>query len=393
MPEFLVYIEEMSPQLTAPKPVIGHFKNIKPPYERSQSELVSWTTRCHQESLQYLSEQSAPLSSDQVEKFFRRYAVSPEKISKRSFECPDIESFEDWSEKKIYKITPATVEGVSIRERAHFFSERAQATFESFYPTQATLPSHLIHVTCTGYVSPSAAQLKAAGASNVAVTHAYHMGCYAALPAVRIAEAMVRASEDPQFRADIVHNEMCGLHMNSAENTPEQIVVQTLFADGHIKYSVGAEENFNKGFRILRVLEQVVPDSAEDMSWVPTSWGLQMTLSRSVPDKIASSLRPFLQKLLEGQEHTLPEVLKKALFAIHPGGPKIIDSVRTTLELTVQQTWASDKILFERGNMSSATLPHVWEEILNSDPKSGTVIISLAFGPGLTIFGAVFECL
>ena len=39
--------------------------------------------------------------------------------------------------------------------------------------------------------------------------------------------------------------------------------------------------------------------------------------------------------------------------------------------------------------MSSATLPHVWKEILDSDYEGP--VISLAFGPGLTIFGGLFE--
>ena len=83
--------------------------------------------------------------------------------------------------------------------------------------------------------------------------------------------------------------------------------------------------------------------------------------------------------------------MKNAKFAIHPGGPKIIDAVQEALELSDKQTQESKKILFERGNMSSATLPHVWNEMLNSDIPKGTKIISLAFGPGLTLFGSVFE--
>lgn len=87
----------------------------------------------------------------------------------------------------------------------------------------------------------------------------------------------------------------------------------------------------------------------------------------------------------------LSELLKNAIFAIHPGGPKIIASLQEYLELTDEQTLFSKKILFERGNMSSATLPHVWQEILKSNPKEKTKIVSFAFGPGLTIFGSIFE--
>lgn len=394
-------------------PALGHFQIVVPPFLRPQTELVSWTARCHQESALATASAASALpgadasenshSAEVIQKLFRRYGVSPEKIQTRAFECPDIQSFDGWPENKIYRFSKNQFEGVSIRDRAEFFNQRAQSVFSEFYPSGEALPDHLIHVTCTGYVSPSAAQLLAAGHPETAVTHAYHMGCYASLPAVRMAEAFVRAkSTQPgpkTFTTDIVHTEMCGLHMNAADHTPEQIVVQTLFADGHIKYSVKPSREFDHGFRILKIHEEIVANSAEDMSWIPSPWGMQMTLSRQVPDKIALALRPFLQALVhekgqgQSQDQSLAEILKSAIFAVHPGGPKIIESVRQTLELSLEQTLASEKVLRERGNMSSATLPHVWDEILQSKPKAGTKVVSLAFGPGLTIFGAVFECL
>jgi predicted naringenin-chalcone synthase len=285
----------MNTSLTA----LGDFQTMKPPFERPQSELVTWITRCHQAAAT-----EAKLDARLIEKLFRRYSVSAEKISRRSFECADLESFEGWSHNKIYRFNEFSLEGASIRERMGFFSERAQAVFEEFYPRDTALPDHLIHVTCTGYVSPSAAQLKAAGRSDVSVTHAYHMGCYASLPAIRMADAFLRSSSKDSFSTDIVHTEMCGLHMNAADHSPEQIVVQTLFADGHIKYSVKEAGAFAHGFRVLNTLEEIVPNSASDITWIPSHWGMQMTLSREVPDKIAANLRPFLQKTGRQQQRT-----------------------------------------------------------------------------------------
>ena len=135
----------------------------------------------------------------------------------------------------------------------------------------------------------------------------------------------------------------------------------------------------------------VVPDSVEDMSWLPTAWGMQMNLSREVPNKIKSGLKDFLKQLLSASGYAI-EDLEKFEFAIHPGGPKIIDAVRETLELDDSKVAHSKKVLFERGNMSSATLPHVWESILKyPNVKSGKVLLSLAFGPGLTMFGSLME--
>ena len=225
------------------------------------------------------------------------------------------------------------------------------------------------------------------------ITHAYHMGCYAALPAVRLAKSIVQSEllEKSQFTTDIVHNEMCGLHMNPLAQTPEQMVVQTLFADGHIKYSASNEKsNSGKNFKVTCLHEKVVADSEKDMSWIPAPWGMQMNLSREVPEKIKSGLKKFSEELFAKAGLTYERAIK-SIFAIHPGGPKIIDSVQESLELRDQQITESKKVLFERGNMSSATLPHVWNEILKNDYPIGTQVISYAFGPGLTLFGAVFE--
>ncbi len=77
---------------------------------------------------------------------------------------------------------------------------------------------------------------------------------------------------------------------------------------------------------------------------------------------------------------------------MHPGGPRIIDRVREVLELTDAQVQTSRDVLFDCGNMSSATLPHIWQRLLEDRAVArGTPIVSLAFGPGLTMCGALLE--
>ena len=42
--------------------------------------------------------------------------------------------------------------------------------------------------------------------------------------------------------------------------------------------------------------------------------------------------------------------------------------------------------------MSSATVPYIWKHIIDSESiKSGTKVLSLAFGPGITMAAAVLE--
>jgi predicted naringenin-chalcone synthase len=110
-----------------------------------------------------------------------------------------------------------------------------------------------------------------------------------------------------------------------------------------------------------------------------------------VPDRVAGPLRGFVIELYRRAGLDLGAI-ERSVFAVHPGGPKIIDRVREVLELSGAQVQTSRDVLFDCGNMSSATLPHIWQRLLD-DPavRRGTPIASLAFGPGLTVCGAVLE--
>lgn len=372
---------------------LTNFCTVLPPHRIEQADAREWTLRKHLESARLEGKQTED-ELGMLQKVFGRYAVKPELIGARYFEFPDLAgaaTAESADETLIYPLSAENLSGSTIGHRTRFFSARALERFREFYPAGREDLRHVVHVTCTGYRSPSAAQLLVAEkgwGEDVGITHAYHMGCYAALPAIRIAESM--ALKD-QSRVDVVHNEMCALHMDAAAHTPEQIVVQSLFADGHVKYSVAPSAPGRHGLRLLAIKEQVVPDSDADMSWIPESWGLRMNLSREVPTKIGGVIHSFFGNLSRLAGLDPDRLLREATFAVHPGGPKIIDSVQAQLELSDEQVAASKRVLRERGNMSSATLPHVWKEILATEPAPGHLVVSFAFGPGLTVFGGIFE--
>ncbi len=380
---------------------LNQFKKVFPKNVAPQEQLIDWIIKCHQEA-EKTSPHTEKMDPELIDKLFRRYGVKSAQISQRYCESDDIKSFE-FKSNRVYKIDSDHSNGVDINSRAQFFSERAYEVMNQFYdltnPFDQMLarPDHLIHVSCTGYISPSAPQ-RVVSLENwgkaTGITHAYHMGCYASLPAIRLAHGLV-ASENTDstlnFTTDIVHNEMCGLHMNALAQTPEQMVVQTLFADGHIKYTATSKPGApGANLKVLAIMEKVVPNSQGDMSWIPASWGMQMNLSREVPSKIKPELKVFTDELFKKAKLPVDHGLK-SIFAIHPGGLKIIDSVAEALELNEDQISESRNVLFTRGNMSSATLPHVWNEILLKQYPVGTKIVSFAFGPGLTIFGSLFE--
>jgi predicted naringenin-chalcone synthase len=128
------------------------------------------------------------------------------------------------------------------------------------------------------------------------------------------------------------------------------------------------------------------------MTWKCEDWGFRMTMLKEIPVLIRRNFPRFLETLAKKAHLCTEEAQDSAYFAIHPGGPKIIDQISELLQLRESQCAHSREILRNYGNMSSATLPHVWDLMLkdSSIPK-GAVVISVAFGPGFSLSGAVFQ--
>src|SRR5262249_2307540 len=145
-----------------------------------------------------------------------RVACAPDKIAMRASVLPDFTTCErDGTPLHLLYDDPAGEvarhpHGRGVAMRMQLYSAAVNAYLASEYEREEP-PDDLIHVTCTGYVSPSAAQNLVATrgwGARTRVTHAYHMGCYAALPALRIAAGFVASGS---VRADVVHTELCSL--------------------------------------------------------------------------------------------------------------------------------------------------------------------------------------
>lgn len=359
------------------------FQVIRPRHETSQEKILEWIAKAH---VRAEGASCGQFHEELKDKLFK-IGLGMDKIQKRGCQIDDT-SHEEWDAMEIYN-TPSR----GLKERSSLFERETTEIFKQFYPEGGPIPAHLIHVTCTGYVAPSPAQklvsLRNAGESCI-VTHAYHMGCYASMPALRMASGFLNTSE----QVDIVHTEMSSLHMNPYLHQTEQLVIQTLFADGFIKYTAVSDGQAAKlpFFKILALHEVILPSSQESMTWKCEDWGFRMTISKEVPVLIARALENFLKALIEKANLSFEKVKSEAIFAIHPGGPKIIQQVKQILSLSSSQINHSQEVLQNCGNMSSATLPHIWEKILK-DPEvpEGSWVISLAFGPGLSISGSIFQ--
>lgn len=292
--------------------------------------------------------------------------------------------------------------GELLDARMALFERTACAVLERIYDDGGRRPDGIVHVTCSGYVSPSPVQvfLSQRGWLDTDVTHSYHMGCYGAFPAIRTATGLVGSSyaslPSAKKRVDVVHTEFLSLHFDLLGEMPDAFVTSTLFADGFIKYSASplSEPSVRRtpGLRILAFEERILPDSLPEMTLRPGPLQFDMSLSKRVPFLIRDSIEGFVHSICRQAGVDFEGEKAGMVFAIHPGGPAILNQIRNRLGIDESQIALSRRVLLENGNMASATAPHIWQAIAESDDVPvGAKVLSMAFGPGLTVIGALFE--
>ena len=243
--------------------------------------------------------------------------------------------------------------------------------------------THLITISCTGFHAPGVDcdlidQLQLS--PNVQRTHIGFMGCHAALNGLRVAHAFVEA--DPKAVVLLCAVELCSVHLQYGWN-PEHVVANTLFADGAAALVANHAETSNPKSTSGNVALQasgstVIPKTHDLMHWQIGDHGFSMGLSPKVPEAIATSLQPWLNEWLHASSTDLNSIQH---WAIHPGGPRILQACADSLSLREDQLVHSRNILTHYGNMSSATILFVIDQMRQHDCHGPC--IALAFGPGL----------
>jgi len=71
-------------------------------------------------------------------------------------------------------------------------------------------------------------------------------------------------------------------------------------------------------------------------------------------------------------------------WAIHPGGENVIKAVQEKLDLADADMRYTRKILSGLGNMSSATVWFILDEMEREGLRPGELVVMLAFGAGMS---------
>lgn len=116
------------------------------------------------------------------------------------------------------------------------------------------------------------------------------------------------------------------------------------------------------------------------MGWDISEKGFQIVLSPEVPDLIRRQLGADVDNFLADLGRNRGAV---GSWVLHTGGPKVLEATASALGLEDGQLSASWECLRRVGNLSSASVLVVLEDVMNNRrPEPGTLGLLAAMGPG-----------
>jgi len=253
--------------------------------------------------------------------------------------------------------------------------------------------THVITVSCTGFYNPGPDFDLIKELKLPESTERYNigfMGCYAAFPAMRMADQFCQARPDAVVL--IVCIELCSLHLQFRQEA-DSLLANSLFADGAAAVLMSARTPAvdRSALAVDSFASALAPEGESEMAWEVGDRGFDIRLSTYVPGIIGSNIGTIIDGVLQNASRALSDI---GTWAVHPGGRSIVDRVEKELNLKPEQLEDSRETLRQYGNMSSATILFVLHSILSRPMlKENLPICAMAFGPGLTIETALLEYL
>lgn len=240
----------------------------------------------------------------------------------------------------------------------------------------------IVAVSCTGYMMPSIdAHLinRLSLPPDVRRLPITELGCSAGVAALGVARELALGQRDAVIL--VLSVELCSLCLQMDDASSSDVIGSLLFADGAAA-AVVAGDSVTTGPAMIASGSALIPGTLEHLETKLSVTGLHLNLSPSLPRLLRQGLRRIVERFLRSVGTDLSEI---RFLAVHPGGPKILQSVGEGLEIDESLLRASWDVLERCGNMSSATIFFVLERVFTHyTPNHGDLGLVLSFGPGVT---------
>lgn len=239
----------------------------------------------------------------------------------------------------------------------------------------------VISASCTGYMMPSldARLVARLGFSpNVRRIPITELGCSAGVGAVGMASEALRGSPGGIL---VLSVELSSPGVQVAEPSTTDMVANLLFGDAAAGALLSTERP-GSGPEILASQSMLWFDSLDQLGMRLTDTGFRLVLSPRLPVLVRNRLRTSVTAFLAAHGVSLEDV---RFWVIHPGGPRILEAVTDSLQLSDRDTQPTWDVWERYGNLSSATVFFILRRLREiAPPAPGHLGMMIALGPGIT---------
>jgi len=255
----------------------------------------------------------------------------------------------------------------------------------------ATLPREIDAIvvsTCTGYLCPgltSYVSERLGLRPDALAIDMVGQGCGAALPNMRVAEALLASGRGRRVLSVCVEICSAAFYM---DNDPGVLISACLFGDGSGAAVLSAKPI--SGRRQIEWKNAGTLLSARDRDFLrfETRGGmLRNLLAPQVPVLAARHAESVLHQVLERAGVSQDRI---AAWVMHSGGREIILAIQRKFGLADHDVRWSRSVLSDYGNLSSSSVYFVLEATLNDHAPGGLWWMS-SFGAGFSCHGALLE--
>jgi len=239
----------------------------------------------------------------------------------------------------------------------------------------------IFFVSVTGVASPSIdARLvnRMQLSPNIRRNPIFGLGCVAG--AAGLARCADYVLAHPDQVAVLLSVELCSLTWQRGDLSMANLISSGLFGDGAAAVLVAGKDVPRRGPRILASHCVFYPDTEYVMGWDISEEGFRIVLSPDVPKVIRQNLGRDVDGFLASQGLTRADI---GSWIMHTGGPKVLEATGDALGLDREALDVSWEALRRVGNLSSASVLVVLDEIMkHRRPAPGTRSVLAAMGPG-----------
>jgi alkylresorcinol/alkylpyrone synthase len=206
------------------------------------------------------------------------------------------------------------------------------------------------------------------------------LGCLAGAAGVARLHDFLRGW--PTSVAVLVSVELCSLTIQRGDPSAANMIASGLFGDGAAAVVAVGDEHpaASAGPRVVGSLSHLYENSERAMGWDIGSTGLKVVLGAEVPNLVREHLANDVERLLSPYGLDIGDI---ARWICHPGGPKVIEAIQSVLGLDEEDLAMTWRSLHRIGNLSSASVLHVFADTVAGRPPSpGDWGVVMAMGPG-----------